>query len=73
MRPLDLHVSALNDHEYTFCTAALNELVDNNDVGHDDAYYQSLSVGVREVRAWLRGRFSDLPAQHVDSVRAHYP
>jgi len=72
MRQLDLHISALNDYEYTFYTTSLNDLEDVSDVLRDDVYYQSLSVGVREVRAWLRGRFSNIPAQDIDRVRCVY-
>jgi hypothetical protein len=68
MRPLDLHVSALNDYEYALFTASLDDLDDREGLARDDAYYQSMSIGVREVRAWLRGRFSDLPAHDVDTV-----
>jgi hypothetical protein len=77
MRPLDLHVSALNDDEFTFYTTSLNDLaIKSDDLSedevHDDEYFHSLSVGVRETRAWLRGRFSNIPASTIDSVRVLY-
>jgi hypothetical protein len=77
MRPLDLHVSALNDDEYTFYTTSLNDLAlksddIDDDEPHDDDYFHSLSIGVRETRAWLRGRFSNIPASTIDSVRVSY-
>jgi hypothetical protein len=73
MRPLNLHISALNDVEYGLFTSSLRDLALTDDVErphdvHDDAYYDQMSVGVREVRAWLRGRYSQLPAPDIDSV-----
>lgn len=74
MRPLDLHISALNDDEYALYTGALHDLALQIDGDtHDDTYYQTLSVGVRETRAWLRGKFSSVPAPDVDSVRIFTP
>ena len=73
MRPLVLHASALNDDEYSFYTTSLADLALQPEEEHseprDDAYFLALSVGVRETRAWLRGRFSSIPASTVDSVR----
>lgn len=77
MRPLTLHVSALSDAEYDLYTASLNDLATESTNGdttpntirvRDDAHYERTSVGVREVRAWLRGRYSNLPATDIDSV-----
>jgi hypothetical protein len=71
MRPLILHVSALNDLEYNLFTSSLNDLAvspDPNTV-QDDAHFEAMSVGVREVRAWLRGRYPhDLPTTDIDKV-----
>ena len=64
MRPLDLHISALNDYEYGFYTTSLQDLADQTDIKHED-----LVVGVREVRAWLRGRFGNVPLHQIDNVR----
>jgi hypothetical protein len=72
MRQLSLHVSALNDAEYDLFTTGLSDLVLLNDFDthgvHDDAYYERVSVGVREVRAWLRGRYPYILAADIDSV-----
>lgn len=72
MRPLVLHSSALNDAEYELFTTGLRDLADDTaDTGtaHDDAYYDQITVGVREARAWLRGRYSHVPSASIDSVR----
>lgn len=73
-RPLILHVSALNDAEYDLYTSSLTDLaigdeLDANNGAHDDKYYMNLTVGVREARAWLRGRFFHVPASEIDAVR----
>ncbi|KAG6370875.1 hypothetical protein JVT61DRAFT_10897 [Boletus reticuloceps] len=74
MRPLTLHVSALSDTEYDLYMASLNDLVTDSDTNvqstnvRDDAHYERTSVGVREVRAWLRGRYSSLLASDIDSI-----
>ncbi|KAF9226021.1 hypothetical protein BS17DRAFT_806980 [Gyrodon lividus] len=78
MRPLTLHVSALSDHEYSLFTASLDDLsvaVDTHSSAvRDDAHYERMSVGVREARAWLRGRYSDLPASDIDAIlKLFYP
>ncbi|KAG1806980.1 uncharacterized protein BJ212DRAFT_1580489 [Suillus subaureus] len=76
MRPLVLHVSALNDLEYSLFTSALNDLAvspDPNTV-HNDAHFEAMSVGVREVRAWLRGRYPNLPTADIDKIlKLFYP
>ncbi|KAG1843304.1 hypothetical protein DFJ58DRAFT_747945 [Suillus subalutaceus] len=76
MRPLVLHVSALNDLEYNLFTSALNDLAvspDPNTV-HNDAHFEAMSVGVREVRAWLRGRYPNLPTTDIDKIlKLFYP
>ena len=71
MRQLVLHVSALNDDEYLLYTSSIADLVldDNTTAKRDDAYYENLTVGVREARAWLRGRYSDIPIASIDAVR----
>ncbi|KAL4068648.1 hypothetical protein V8B97DRAFT_1974046 [Scleroderma yunnanense] len=72
MRPLTLHASALNDFEYGLYTSSLNDLCVTSDsdptVVHDDAHYETMTVGVREARAWLRGRYQDLPASDIDDI-----
>ncbi|KAG0697437.1 hypothetical protein DFH29DRAFT_856980 [Suillus ampliporus] len=76
MRPLTLHVSALNDVEYNLYTSALNDLAASPDPTsiHNDAHYEAMSVGIREVRAWLRGRYPHLPAADIDKIlKLFYP
>lgn len=74
MRPLVLHASALSDNEYNAYTAALCDLAELDDnsklkADTDSTYYEGVTVGVREARAWLRGRYSHIPAPDIDSVR----
>ncbi|KAI6121991.1 hypothetical protein F5141DRAFT_1093952 [Pisolithus sp. B1] len=72
MRPLTLHASALSDVEYDLYTSSLNELCVTNDtdpsIARDDAHFETTTVGVREARAWLRGRYHDLPASDIDDI-----
>jgi hypothetical protein len=83
MRRLSLHASALNDVEYGVYTAALDDLAEDGEGGvgvdggqdrgergggEDDVYYERLCVGVREARAWLRGRFEGVSASDIDVV-----
>ncbi|KAG6812626.1 hypothetical protein H0H92_001845 [Tricholoma furcatifolium] len=50
MRPLTLHASALNDNEYELYTTSLRNLNDDASTGaHDDAYYEAMRIGVREI------------------------
>jgi hypothetical protein len=66
MRQLSLHVSALNDLEYTAYTEALHDLIAGDQPLPDD--YDNVSVSAREVRAWLRGRYASMPLSDVDAV-----
>ncbi|EPQ53861.1 hypothetical protein GLOTRDRAFT_139912 [Gloeophyllum trabeum ATCC 11539] len=62
---------SLNDAEYDLYTSCLHDLIDCDDDGktpHDDSYYERISVGVREARAWLRGRYPELSAGDLDSI-----
>ncbi|KAF8624438.1 hypothetical protein AX17_007147 [Amanita inopinata Kibby_2008] len=80
MRQLSLHTSALNDAEYDLYTSSLNDIADENitpttdsaahaaAATHDDAHYERMSVGIREARAWLRGRYSHVPAHSIDAI-----
>ncbi|KAG6845160.1 hypothetical protein H0H87_012956 [Tephrocybe sp. NHM501043] len=71
MRPLTLHASALNNEEYDFYTTSLKELNDDRDPGQssdDDAYYEAMQIGVREARAWMRGRYAHLQPSTIDSI-----
>jgi len=83
MRRLALHASALSDEEYDLYTSSLRDiaLADededsrsttkvNGGNGDDDAYFERITIGVREARAWLRGRYSHMSASVIDSVRA---
>ena len=75
MRRLALHASALSDAEYELYTTILRDIAltdDDNQMGNngaaDDTYFENLNIGVREARAWLRGRYSHLPASTIDKV-----
>ena len=77
MRRLNLHASALNDAEYDLYTTSLDDLAESptdNDANrsYDDAYFEQLSVGLREARAWFRGRYSHVPVADIDSVSHCY-
>ena len=63
-RPLTLHVSALNDAEFARYTASIHDILDCEPPDYDKA-----AVGVREARAWLRGRYPALASSTLDSVR----
>ena len=75
-RRLSLHASALSDDEYQFYTTSLLSIisVEEEDGGiskshtMDDAYYENMSINLRETRAWLRGRYSHLPSLIIDKV-----
>ncbi|KAJ7485035.1 hypothetical protein B0H11DRAFT_1149042 [Mycena galericulata] len=68
MRPLSLHSSALNDAEYNVFTENLASLLDSD---CDDPEAQTLTI--REVRAWMRGRYPAVPAATVDRILALFP
>ncbi|KDR78854.1 hypothetical protein GALMADRAFT_137846 [Galerina marginata CBS 339.88] len=82
MRRLALHASALSDAEYEVYTACLRDLVDedthfdgkgkgsNEKAGEleDDAYFERMHVGVREARAWLRGRYAGVGTGAIDAI-----
>jgi hypothetical protein len=72
-RRLALHASALSDVEYAVYTASLKDLVlgdsdAHQDQGEDDEYFARMQMGVREARAWLRGRYADVPVQTIDAI-----
>lgn len=69
-RPLTLHVSALNDAEYSLYTSSVHDIIEYDAKHPPD--YDKVSVGVREARAWLRGRYPTLASTTLDSVR-HCP
>lgn len=68
MRPLTLHASALSHGEYGMYTAAFQDLVEERAEYQPDAYYEETTGGVREARAWLRGRYPELGAADLDLV-----
>ncbi|KAI6158111.1 hypothetical protein BKA82DRAFT_22120 [Pisolithus tinctorius] len=70
MRPLTLHASALSDFEYDLYTSSLNDLCVTNDTETSTTArdFETTTVGVREARAWLRGRYHDLPASDIDDI-----
>ena len=75
MRRLALHASALSDAEYDLYTTILRDIAladDDNQTGSrgapDDTHFENMNIGVREARAWLRGRYSHLQASTIDKV-----
>ncbi|TFK35288.1 hypothetical protein BDQ12DRAFT_737708 [Crucibulum laeve] len=78
MRRLSLHASALNNAEYDLYSSSLDDIVADDerdttaDTAHDDAYYEQMVVGVREARAWLRGRYSHVPAATIDTILKYF-
>ena len=68
MRSLFLHVSALNDDEYTLFTSSFADLVAPDPPLKADDDFEKLAVSIREARAWLRGRYPDLPVSDLDQV-----
>jgi hypothetical protein len=71
MRTLALHASALSDNEYDFFTKSLCQIADDDQKSPDtDTHFENISIGVREARAWFRGRYSHLPASTIDGVRS---
>jgi hypothetical protein len=80
MRQLSLHASALNDAEYELYTSSLQDLAWAGDQdssfastsGQNDAYYEQMRVGVREVRAWFRGRYGHVAPASIDGVSSQY-
>ena len=74
MRKLALHASALSDTEYDFFTKSLCQIADDDQNSSDtDTHFENISIGVREARAWFRGRYSHLPASTIDGVRFSPP
>ncbi|KAF8646085.1 hypothetical protein AX16_007398 [Volvariella volvacea WC 439] len=72
MRRLELHSSALSDDEYALYTTAINDitLADTPHPGHNE--YGGLRISVREVRAWLRGRYSHVPSATIDTILRYF-
>ncbi|KAF8198252.1 hypothetical protein K438DRAFT_702926 [Mycena galopus ATCC 62051] len=72
MRPLTLHTSALNDAEYALFTENLASLLDL-DTDKDQAEFETQTLTVREVRAWMRGRYAGIPVATIDRILALFP
>ncbi|PPQ97304.1 hypothetical protein CVT26_006702, partial [Gymnopilus dilepis] len=80
MRRLALHTSALSDAEYELYTSSLKDLAlsESEEDGESaskrreddkpDEELEQLRMGVREARAWLRGRYDSVAAGVIDSV-----
>lgn len=69
MRRLSLHASALSNPEYDLFTNSLKQIVDDDNPDNaDDVHLEKLVVGIREARAWLRGRYSDVSVANIDGV-----
>ncbi|TRM62284.1 hypothetical protein BD626DRAFT_59318 [Schizophyllum amplum] len=70
-RKLALHPSALSESEYDFYTAALNSFLTPAEANDDELDYATIRVSTREVRAWLRGRYTPpVPGQTIDDILA---
>ncbi|KAI8971327.1 hypothetical protein BD414DRAFT_500947 [Trametes punicea] len=67
-RPLTLHVSALNDAEYTTYTSSIHDITDYTPEHARALDYEKLVVGVREARAWLRGRYPTIAPNTLDTI-----
>ncbi|KAF8260143.1 hypothetical protein EI94DRAFT_928884 [Lactarius quietus] len=68
MRSLYLHVSALNDDEYSLFTSSFTDLLASDPPLTSDADFEKQKVSIREARAWLRGRYADLPVSDLDQI-----
>ncbi|KAF8872263.1 hypothetical protein BD779DRAFT_348998 [Infundibulicybe gibba] len=66
MRPLSLHTSALSDAEYTLYTSSLADLTLTPNAPHEGE--ENTRLGVREARAWLWGRYVQVPAPSIDQI-----
>ena len=69
MRSLYLHVSALNEDEYSLFTSSFTDLLAFDTPLTTDGDFEKQKVSIREARAWLRGRYADLPVSDLDQVR----
>ena len=72
-RRLFLHLSALSDTEYTVYIDALRDLLEDDDPDRPvprlpDDELERRTVGLREVRAWMKGRFRDIGTGEIDKV-----
>lgn len=75
-RVLFLHTTALSDAEYTAYFDALHDIMDEPDQDGGPVNTKSIDetleahvIGIREARAWMRGRFRDMGnLSNVDKV-----
>jgi len=72
MRPLTLHTSALSDDEYRFYISSFNDLARCDGALHEDEFYEQITISVRETRAWLRGRYPNIPLATIDAVSEYF-
>ena len=72
MRPLTLHTSALSDDEYSFYTSNISDLARCDGTLHEDEFYEQITISVRETRAWLRGRYPNIPIATIDAVSKYF-
>lgn len=77
-RRLFLHLSALSDSEYAVYIDALRDLLDDEDPDRrasrlPDEELERRTVGLREVRAWMKGRFRDIGTAEIDKVSFQSP
>jgi hypothetical protein len=72
MRSLFLHVSALNEDEFTLFTSSFADLIASDLPLATDDDFEKQTVSLREARAWLRGRYADLPVTDLDAVRTPF-
>lgn len=76
-RRLFLHPSALSDAEYSVYVDALHDVLDEPGLkniptggsGLPDEDLEARMIGVREARAWMRGRYRDVKVSEIDNVR----
>jgi hypothetical protein len=73
MRSLFLHVSALNDDEYTLFTSSFADLVATDPPLKPDNDFEKITVSIHEARAWLRGRYPDLPMSDLNQILRIFP
>ncbi|CDO76670.1 hypothetical protein BN946_scf184305.g2 [Trametes cinnabarina] len=71
-RPLTLHVSALNDAEYTTYTSSIHDITDYSPEHARAVDYDKLTVGAREARAWLRGRYPTIAPTTLDTILRYF-
>ena len=72
-RRLFLHLSALSDTEYAVYIDALRDLLEDDDPDRPvprlpDDELERRTVGLREVRTWMKGRFRDIGTGEIDKV-----